>query len=370
MKRNPLISVIIPVYNVEEYLEECLNSVINQTYKNLEVILVNDNSPDKSGEIINRYLRLDDRIKAINKQVNEGLNCARKDGIKSSSGDYIVFLDSDDLLHDQTIEIYVRTLLESGADVVVAGFFDFSKETQNLQSLVSSKEERGEVRLLKSKKEIISYALLGKPNFPDANYMTACGKIYKKTLIKNIDWHKSNFRSYEDNFWTPQALMGADKIALISSNLYFYRRDVRDTSGSSSLGNRLTGNSLNGKPVGYLEYLSLLHDFHIDLSKQYGTSINKDLEVVNYQWSWNRLCVLIDAELLGAENNMQYVKPIWIKHQAEDWKTQQRIAELNEKIQESNSEYTRLKQEVEHLSGIRASARHLLGNIKKRISRP
>ncbi len=370
MKKDLLISIIIPIYNVEKYLEECLDSVISQSYKNLEIILVNDRSPDKSGEIADQYSKKDARIKVIHKKVNEGLNYARRDGFKRSKGEYITFLDSDDLLHERGIETYIQTLLKSNADVAVASFFDFSDNISDITKPEISTEDGEEIRLLNSKDEIIRYALLGTPDFPDANYMTACGKLYARELIENIDWSESNFRSYEDNFWTPQVLMRADRVALIASKLYFYRHSKGSALDSGTLGNRLIGNSLNGRPVGYLEYVSLLYSFYNKLSKKYNIKIDEELQDLYYQRSWNRLCVLIDSQKLEAENNLQYVKEIWSLHQQKDWEALQYNADLSGKLNESTAQVQYLKAETADLYSIRRTAQRLLGNIKRKILKP
>lgn len=103
------ISIIIPVYNVEDYLPKCLNSLIHQTYQNLEIILVDDGSPDKCGQICDWYARKDSRIHVIHKQ-NEGVARARNDGIEYASGDYISFVDSDDWMTRDAYEILYKGL--------------------------------------------------------------------------------------------------------------------------------------------------------------------------------------------------------------------------------------------------------------------
>ena len=107
-EENDLISVVIPVYNVEQYLPKCIESIMNQTYKNLEIILVNDGSTDGSQKICEEYKSIDNRIKIINKE-NGGLSDARNVGIDNSSGNYITFIDSDDYIDDD----YVYTLYKS-----------------------------------------------------------------------------------------------------------------------------------------------------------------------------------------------------------------------------------------------------------------
>ena len=113
----PKVSVIIPVYNVEKFLGRCLDSVINQTFKDFEIVCVNDGSPDNSAEILEQYSKLDERIKIIT-QINQGLSMARNNGVAASVGEYICFVDSDDVIHPQCLEIAVRLAEKHQAELV------------------------------------------------------------------------------------------------------------------------------------------------------------------------------------------------------------------------------------------------------------
>lgn len=121
--QNPLVSIVIPVYNCEKYIETCINSVVNQNYKNIEIIIVNDGSADGSLAIINYFKRLDNRIVCIDKQNNEGLVLARRSGVSIARGKYIQHLDSDDSLLEGSIERLVNIAEETGADIVAAPFY-------------------------------------------------------------------------------------------------------------------------------------------------------------------------------------------------------------------------------------------------------
>ena len=120
---QPIVSVIIPIYKVEEYLRECLDSVLSQTYENLEIILVDDGSPDQCGEICDEYATKDSRIKVIHKE-NGGLSDARNAGLDICTGEYISFIDSDDVVHPQFLEILYNTMHSADADI---SFCDFKK---------------------------------------------------------------------------------------------------------------------------------------------------------------------------------------------------------------------------------------------------
>lgn len=122
-KMKELISVIVPIYRVEKYLEPCIESIINQTYKNLEIILVDDGSDDNCGEICDKYAKIDARIKVIHKK-NAGLNNARKSGIKIASGKYIGYVDGDDWIEPDMYETLLRNAVKYNVDVVETGVIE------------------------------------------------------------------------------------------------------------------------------------------------------------------------------------------------------------------------------------------------------
>lgn len=123
-QNNPLVSVIVPVYNVEQYLDECLNSIRQQTYENLEIIIVEDCSTDNSLNTLIKYLE-DSRVKLIQHEKNSGLSAARNTGIDAAKGDYIMFVDSDDLVHLSLIELCVKYVIVNDADLITYNFKAF-----------------------------------------------------------------------------------------------------------------------------------------------------------------------------------------------------------------------------------------------------
>lgn len=200
------ISVIIPVYNVEKYLKNCLESVVNQSYKNLEIIIIDDGSNDNSIKIIEEYL-VDDRIKFI-KQNKEGVYTARNRAIKLATGDYISFIDSDDWIELNTYEKLVNNI--ENEDILI---FDFDKY-DDLKGKIQ--EKRKSLTYLKK--------ILHKNNqYLIMTYNNeAWNKIYKTSYLK-----KNNFLFpeilYEDVFWRIETFLLASKIKIIDETLYFYR---------------------------------------------------------------------------------------------------------------------------------------------------
>lgn len=125
---NPLISIIVPVYNVEEYLSKCLDSIVNQTYKNLEIILIDDGSTDNSGIICDEYSEGDTRIKVIHKK-NKGVSNTRNIGIENASGEYILFVDADDEIEKDYIYVMIKEVIQSDCDLVISNILDIFNTT-------------------------------------------------------------------------------------------------------------------------------------------------------------------------------------------------------------------------------------------------
>ena len=151
VKENPTVSVIIPVYNVEQYLRKCLDSVINQTFKDIEIIIVNDCSPDNSLQMIKEYQTKEERIVLIDLKQNVGLGFARNEGMKIAKGKYITFVDSDDWIASNYIEVLYNNIEKNNLDVVSASshFYDNS-----LKKLINRETVSADI-LNKTKKEVL-----------------------------------------------------------------------------------------------------------------------------------------------------------------------------------------------------------------------
>ena len=201
------ISVIIPVYNMEKYLNRCINSVINQTYKNLEIILVNDGSTDNSADICNYFLNKDSRIKVINKK-NGGLSDARNAGIAIASGEYISFLDSDDWIDLDYYEVLYKSIVENNADIAIIGFL-WVKENKFYKPPFYL-----ENRILTSKEAIKE---LAKDEFLTSH---AWNKLFKREFFNDIKFPYG--RTYEDVFIMHKIFSQAKKILIISDFKYYY----------------------------------------------------------------------------------------------------------------------------------------------------
>lgn len=218
-KSLPLVSVVIPVYNVEKFLSTCVNSVICQTYKNIEIILVNDGSTDASGRICDEFSEKHNYIKVIHKQ-NQGLNMARKTGFENSQGERILFIDSDDALHSRAIEVMVDATRGHQSSIVIGGYRNFSS---NHEIATMSKIGSPQIVYEKSKDKAIRWLISGAP-YRNVFMQTAWMKLYPRQVIANIDWSYSDYRANEDEFMAIQYYKNLTQgVVIVPEELYYYR---------------------------------------------------------------------------------------------------------------------------------------------------
>lgn len=215
---NPLVSIIVPIYKVETYIDACVNSIVQQSYTNLEIILVDDGSPDSCPQICDNYSKKDNRIKVIHKK-NGGLSDARNAGAKIATGEWIMFIDSDDLIHPQTIEILMTSIQNSKSTIklIACNYMEISDSWNMLTSLQSYHFD--EFKNLFTEKKVIDY-------FSIKGWTTAWGKLYKKEVLTNMTYPVGKL--HEDEFLTYKLLYKAGLISFIDLPLYLYRQ--RNTS--------------------------------------------------------------------------------------------------------------------------------------------
>ncbi len=205
---QPLISVIVPIYNVQDYLEKCYNSIKNSSYKNLEIILVNDGSTDKCHEMCNAFQKSDSRVKVIDKP-NGGLSSARNAGLDVANGEYICFIDSDDYITGDMIEKLVIKAEEYKADIVQCGYCRVSESGKVLNTVTS------ESVFLDSNKKILDAF------FKDNIYhVVVWNKLYRKSVIANIRFIEG--KNNEDNMFEADVFSCIKSVYIIKDACYMY----------------------------------------------------------------------------------------------------------------------------------------------------
>ncbi len=208
MKTTPLVSIIVPIYNTAEYLPACLDSIINQTYQNLEIILIDDGSTDNSREIANNYTKKDPRIKLVH-QKNQGLSAARNTGIKNTTGQYITFVDSDDKIESQMIENMLNAIQKTNANIVCCSFkeiFPNGKQSgfnQKYPEKIYNTESALEAMLLEH-----------------GFMLSATMKLFPSDYFNGIKFPTGKL--HEDIGTTYKLIMKAPKITFIPNQDYIY----------------------------------------------------------------------------------------------------------------------------------------------------
>lgn len=240
----PIISIIVPVYKVEKYLERCIESIISQTYTNLDIILVDDGSPDQCPKICDKYSDIDNRVSVIHKS-NGGLSSARNVGIIKAKGRYISFVDSDDFIMNDMIEQLYTTLVSSNADISVCLFGSNTKQmAQGIETLfeVFSSEEAIQEILLERK-----------------FHTSAWAKLYKIELFSEIKFPEGLI--YEDYGTIYKLFDKASVISFVNSIKYFYTDDSESITRSSFSKKDMDYFTVSKDIVSFIEsnYPDLLH---------------------------------------------------------------------------------------------------------------
>ena len=204
----PLISVIVPIFKVEDYLDKCFDSIANQSYFNIEIILVDDGSPDACAKKCDEWSKKDDRIKVIHK-TNGGLSDARNYGMKIACGEYLSFIDSDDYVPEDFIEDLVLAALDHNSDVVECDYIEVY-ETESIKKHNGDCETKDY-----SVSEGLS-ALIAENPF----HQHVWDKLYKREVVQEICFEVG--KQHEDEFWTYQVFGQANRITKINCTMYFY----------------------------------------------------------------------------------------------------------------------------------------------------
>ena len=204
--KEPLISVVVPIYNVEEYLDKCVESIVNQTYENLEIILVDDGSPDNSPKKCDDWAKKDKRIKVIHKE-NGGLSDARNAAIDIAKGEYITFIDSDDYVENDYVEFLYKNLIDNNADISMGKqYVRYPNKTINTGS--------------ENKYVVNAHDCFDKLLYSEDFDVSAWAKLYKLDLFKNVRYPKG--RVYEDSATTYKLIDKSNVIVLNSKPVYDY----------------------------------------------------------------------------------------------------------------------------------------------------
>ena len=212
-----MISVIVPVYNVKDYLQACVGSILQSSFNDLEVILIDDGSTDGSGYICDEYASRDERIRVIHKQ-NGGVSSARNAGIDAARGEYVAFIDGDDMIHPQMFEILVNALNEGEDD------YDFSmcyfKKVNEVEDTTIYQKEIASYSIKIISQEDFFRRIYSTDGFEMGQSHIAASKLYKRSFIDRL--YFKELKVGEDTEWVHRACMRMKKCILVEKELYYY----------------------------------------------------------------------------------------------------------------------------------------------------
>lgn len=255
-----MISVVIPIFNISQYLSQCMDSVLAQSYEDLDIILVDDGSTDDCPRMCDGYKEQDVRVKVIHKE-NGGLSDARNVGMKIAAGEWIYFVDSDDWVDRNAIQQLYNFAVENHCDVVQGGLY-YAYQDHLLYRKASKKEQR---RTVLERNDAMQELIIN-----DRVKNFAWGKLYKKELIKDLEFPVGKY--FEDSFWQHKVMDRVERYGIIDEPLYYYRQRQDSISGTPSTrlkdlldGNRERMNFIREK---YPELLPLMEKKYNALCEQ------------------------------------------------------------------------------------------------------
>lgn len=322
---TPLISIIIPVYNAEKYLQKCMNSLINQTYRNLEIICINNGSTDKSSNILKEYENKDKRIKVI-ETVNEGVSIARNKGIELIKGDYTMFVDSDDWIDLDTCEIALNKIKDENADIVM---WSYVREFENKSLKKHIFDERQIIFEGESLKNIHRrfIGLTGEELSNVENADALCpvwGKLYKSSLIMDHNIQFIDIRkigTYEDGMFNLHLFNYADKAVYIDQYFYHYRKN-NNSSVTSKYNENLyrNWNNLYGIMNDYIKHEQLDYTFNRALFNRISIGIlGLGLNILGCDCNFIKKIKMI-KEIISSKQYRKAVKNLKIDYFPIHWK--------------------------------------------------
>lgn len=215
-----LISIVIPIYNAEKYLEECLNSIKNQTYKNFEVIMVNDGSKDESETICKRFLEYDARFRYFTKE-NGGVSSARNLGLDNVKGDFITFIDSDDWIAENHLELLINSIKKTNSDIVVSCYKEFDNNIDTYYTIVYTKQEKNLLNFEKMNRDDF-LTIFPKLMSLNVCFNNAVAKLFRKELVNNLRFDTS-IKYGEDLDFYFSLYLNVESISYVDELTYVYR---------------------------------------------------------------------------------------------------------------------------------------------------
>lgn len=296
-----LISIIIPVYNAEAYLNPCLNSIVNQTYSEIEIILIDDGSTDKSGEICDSYSLVNSKVRVIH-MANQGVSAARNIGIKQAKGKYIAFVDSDDWVEPNFIECLIYNMKKSNADLSIVDLvYEYSNEDEGQSTNISRLDV----------KEISSDGIWFELLYSSKIGGFLCNKLFKKQFITRL--LDESLHYCEDFVFTAEYCKNIEKAVCTDAKLYHYRQGQGNASSNFTYNSKIFTllNSYQKIEEIYAEFAPEELDnvkkntLKIALNLRARYKLNKVIDISSYQVIQSIICDRIKTVILSKKVSSQ-----------------------------------------------------------------
>ncbi len=248
---KPLVSVVVPVYNVEKYLNRCVESIVNQTYTNLEIILVDDGSPDNCPDMCDDWAEKDARIRVVHKE-NQGLGMARNTGIENANGNYIFFFDSDDYVDITIVEKCINAAIDNNSDAVIFGRYDVFDDGRTVARRITARD------CIFDKNAVLNELLPAMFTYDMGFGVSAWGKMFNLNTIKKYQLKFASEKEIisEDAFFALEFFSKAESAVIIPENLYYYYKRNDSLSRAYKKERQIQNNIFLNK---CLEYIKTMH---------------------------------------------------------------------------------------------------------------
>lgn len=281
---TPFFSIVVPVYNTENFLDDCIESVLRQSYTNWELILVDDGSTDNSGVICDNFAKKNSKILVFH-QENKGQFSARNFGIKESNGTHLIFLDSDDFLESNALHVISSSLRNNDFDVVMYDSYHFVNGKQEL-----SEDNIDFIESCFEHRDIVKFCFLKR-----TSRISMCAYCFKKALFENttsIDSQLQTSRSQEDFLMVYSLIEKANSLLIVNELLYNYRMNPNSTSHNTNASSFYDGLSISSRI-----YQDIVHKYNFDITKDFDSYIKRRL-------SWLPLSYLLRCAIIYAPKKL------------------------------------------------------------------
>lgn len=266
-----LISVIVPIYKVEAYLDRCVQSIVNQTYTNLEIILVDDGSPDQCPQMCDTWAKKDARVRVVHKE-NGGLSDARNAGLSIAGGEYIAFVDSDDAVEPNYLSSLYQAMRQEKADIAECGVLLVGEDGEVLRERCCEEECLAMDRIEALRRLVLEQGV----------FQTVWNKLYRRSVIEGIPFEKGKY--HEDEFWTYRVFEQAQRIAVIRKPLYRYLQRSASIMGDGYSLKRLDGLEARAQRMRVLQKYSELAE------------LTRQQFVLDCMYHWQCACRYLSGE--------------------------------------------------------------------------